>query len=101
MAVTYVKGNSPLGSLGSLGIAVGTLTGQPWLTALGTGMSAANSMINGNGNSAAQSIGAFQDALKGILGWTNPAHGNIAKSAPTIADFANRVAGKSYRGLIH
>ena len=78
MSVTYVKGNSPLGSLGTLGMAVGTLTGQPWLTALGTGMSAANSMMNGNPNP--QSASSFQDALKGILGWVNPASGNIAKS---------------------
>lgn len=101
MSVTYVKGNSPLGSLGTLGMAVGTLTGQPWLTALGSGMSAANSMINGNGYAAPQSLSAFQDALKGILGWTNPASGNIAKSASTISDIANRVAGNSYRELIH
>ena len=79
MSVTYVKGNSPLGSLGSLGMAVGTLTGQPWLTALGSGMSAANSMINGN--STPEALSSFQDALKGVLGWVNPAQGNIAKSA--------------------
>ena len=79
MSVTYVKGNSPLGSLGSLGMAVGTLTGQPWLTALGTGMTAANSIMNGN--STPESLSSFQDALKGILGWVNPAQGSIAKPA--------------------
>ena len=87
MSVTYVKGNSPLGSLGTLGMAVGTLTGQPWLTALGTGMSAANSMMNGNPNP--QSASSFQDALKGILGWVNPAQGNIASPSP-LKDFAKR-----------
>ena len=83
MSVTYVKGNSPLGTLGTLGMAVGTLTGQPWLTALGTGMLAANKMINGKDDEDTHS--AFQDALKGILdGWKNPASGSIATSNPDI-----------------
>ena len=81
MSVTYVKGNSPLGSLGSLGMAAGTLTGQPWLTALGTGMLAANKMFNGKDDEDTRS--AFQESLKGILDyWKNPAQGSIATSNP-------------------
>ena len=87
MSVTYVKANSPLGSIGTITTAVGTLTGQPWLSALGTGMTAANSLINGNSTPEAHS--SFQDALKGILGWVNPAQGNIASPSP-LKDFAKR-----------
>lgn len=81
MAVQYVKNNNnPLGTLGSLAMVGGTLTGNPFLASLGTGMTAANSMINGNSNP--QSVSALQEALKGIWDWTNPADGNIAKSNP-------------------
>ena len=37
-------------------------------------------MINGNYSSAPQATSAFQDAIKGLWGWVNPASGNIAKS---------------------
>ncbi|MBR0167336.1 MAG: hypothetical protein IJQ08_01550 [Synergistaceae bacterium] len=47
MSVKYVKGNSPLGSLGSIANIAGMATGQPWLSALGMGMNAYNSFSNG------------------------------------------------------
>lgn len=84
MAVTVLKNNGgPLGSLGSFGMALGTLTGQPWLTALGTGMKATDSLLNGNNgvNTNTNNIGALQEALKGLWEWVNPASDNIAKSA--------------------
>ena len=72
--------NNSLGTLGTLAMFGGTLLGQPWLSALGSGINAANSMINGNYSSAPQATSAFQDAIKGLWGWVNPASGNIAKS---------------------
>ncbi len=47
MSVKYVKGSSPLGSLGTLASLGGMVTGQPWLTALGMGMNAYNTYNNG------------------------------------------------------
>ena len=96
MSVTYVKGSSPLGSLGSLTGAVGTLTGNPWLTALGTGMGAVGSMMNGNSNP--QSVSTLQEALKGVLGWENPASGNIAKAAPGVGTHILDYMRKNYGG---
>lgn len=96
MSVTVLQNNgSPLGSLGTLGMALGTVTGQPWLTALGTGMKATDSLLNGNNNAqtTANNIGSLQEALKGLWGWVNPASDNVAKSA------AQRLAEKA-RNLI-
>ncbi len=47
MAVHYVKGSTPLGSLGTFANIAGLATGQPWLTALGMGMNAYNTYNNG------------------------------------------------------
>lgn len=47
MAVQYVKGSSPLGSLGRIASIAGMATGQPWLTALGMGANAYNTYNNG------------------------------------------------------
>ena len=82
--------NNSLGLLGSLAFFGGTLTGNPFLTSLGTGMNAANQMINGNNSPQTQST--FQDAIKGLWGWVNPASGNIAKSTSKIKDIADKVA---------
>ena len=86
------KQNNSLGLLGTLAMFGGTLTGNPFLTSLGTGMNAANQMINGNYSSTPQAASAFQDAIKGLWGWVNPASGNIAKSASKIKDIAEKVA---------
>ena len=102
MAVQTIQNNnsSPFGNLGTLGTLAmfgGTLTGQPWLTALGTGMSAAGKMLGGQGNmnDQKQNADAFQEAIKGLWGWVNPASGNIAKSASTIKDIADSVGNPS------
>ena len=74
--------NNSLGLLGTLGIFGGTLLGVPALSTLGTGMVAANKLLNGQGNmnDYKENASAFQDAIKGLWGWVNPASGNIAKS---------------------
>ena len=88
------KQNNSLGLLGTLAMFGGTLTGQPWLTALCTGMSAAGKMLGGQGNmnDQKQNADAFQEAIKGLWGWVNPASGNIAKSTSKIKDIADKVA---------
>lgn len=107
MAVQVIENNNNkggfLGTLGSLTGALGTVTGNPMLTALGTGMSAANNLFNGGGNNAGnqmQNAGALQESLKGLWDWINPASaGNIAKSkAKAILDAANKVQSNNFYG---
>ena len=78
MAVyTTGGGGGLLGGLGALATIGGALTGQPWLSALGTGLNAANGMMNGGG---AQSAGSLASAIGDLVNsWKNPAGGNIAK----------------------
>ena len=78
MAVIYQQGGGGglLGGLGALATIGGALTGQPWLSALGTGLNAANGMMNGNAQSASGLAGAIGDLVNS---WKNPAGGNIAK----------------------
>lgn len=89
MATKVVKGGpgilSNLGNFATLG---GMITGQPWLTALGTGMKATDSLINGSGNADSQND-ALEKLKDVITGWKNPASGNIAK----VAGKASKVAG--------
>ena len=93
MATIVTKGGGGLlGGLGKAAGVAGMLTGTPWLSALGLGMGAADSAMNGNGT------GALEQVLSGILngGWMNPADGNIANANPyeaTPKDWA-----KMYRG---
>ena len=85
MATKVVKGGpgilSNLGNLASLG---GMVTGQPWLTALGTGMKATDGLINGsNLDTQSDALEKLKDV---ITGWKNPASGNIAKVARKAAN---------------
>ena len=64
MSVQYVKNNT-LGSLGTIASLAGTLTGQPWLTALGTGVNAYDAISAGNGY---QTPGFLNSNNGGILG---------------------------------
>ena len=93
MAVQYVKENNNfLGALGGLATLGGMLTGQPWLSALGTGLGAANSIMNGNATQGdVQSLG---DILKNIISWKNPASGNIAKVTNPVVNAIGNVAGQ-------
>lgn len=79
-----------LSNIGNLASLAGTLTGQPWLTALGMGMSATDGLINGSGYSstAEDALGKLKEV---IGGWKNPASGNIAKTASKAADFAKAI----------
>ena len=47
MSVQYVKGSSPLGSIGTIAQLGGMALGVPWVSALGMGMNAADGLING------------------------------------------------------
>ena len=85
MAVIYQQGGGGglLGGLGALASIGGVLTGQPWLSALGTGLNAANGMMNGN----AQSAGDLAGAIGGLINsWKNPVSGNIAKTPYQATD---------------
>jgi len=86
-------GGGLLGGLGKLAGAAGVLTGNPWLGALGMGMGAADSLINGGSPQ-----GAVGQVLSGLLygGWQNPAAGNIASTKPyeaTALDWAKMYQG--------
>ena len=93
MAVQYVQEKSGLGSLlGGLATIGGALTGQSWLSALGTGIN----MMSGNGGGG--SLGGYEELGKGIKGlldqikgWANPADGSIVDSSKQIKDIANKV----------
>ena len=84
MAITTVKQkNNTLGMLGTLAAIGGMATGQPWLSALGTGMRGINAMMNGDSNMETgektdEAFNKVLDKLKNI--WKNPADNNIAKT---------------------
>ena len=81
-----------LSNIGNLASLAGTVTGQPWLTALGAGMKATDGLINGSGNNgsknAEDALGKLKDA---ITGWKNPASGNIAKTMGKAAEYAKAI----------
>ena len=91
MAVQYVKnrGGGILSNLGTLAQLGGmAIPGAGWLTPLGMGMKAADSLMNGaSGDEAIDALGTLKDT---IGGWSNPASGNIAKVANKAASTARR-----------
>ena len=93
MAVQYVKGGSGiLGNLGSLATLAGMFVpGAQWLTPLGAGMSAVDSIMNGNSGDASGTIDALGKLKEAMTGWKNPASGNIAKVASNAARAARSV----------
>lgn len=98
MAVEYVKSkDNTLGMLGTLANVGGMVTGTPWLTSLGLGLGAMNSMVNGELPTEKQEGGLSEilTALKDKINtWKNPAKDNIAKAAKTISDAAKKVASQ-------
>ena len=92
MATKYVQSNGGgiLGTLGGLATLGGMLIpGAQWLTPLGAGMSAVNSLMNGG---SAESQADALAKLKEVMGeWQNPASGNIAKVASNTTRAANAV----------
>ena len=90
MALTYVDGGGSglLGTLGGLATIGGALTGQPWLTGLGTAMGTADRMMNGGGGGSGGQVASGENGANTLLGVlselfnkkkNNPASGNIAK----------------------
>ena len=69
MAVTVLQndGMGPLGMLGTLASLGGTAFGAPWLTALGMGMSGADSLTRGKKPTTTES-GGLAEILKGMGG---------------------------------
>ncbi len=89
MAVQYVQGggNGLLGGLGALAMLGGTLTGNPFLTTLGTGLGTANNILNGGtGVSGVSGQGgqggvSLWDFMSKVLGqWQNPASNGKPKT---------------------
>ena len=75
--------SGPFNGWGSALTLAGTLMGQPWLGAIGTGMNAIDSMSTGGGGQKGQqnmmgNIDQMLDYMK-QAGWINPASGSIAK----------------------
>ena len=64
MSVIAVNNNNGglLGTLGSLATLAGGFAGVPMLGALGSGMSAVNSAMNGDALGTAQALGGFNNA---------------------------------------
>lgn len=98
------KSDNTLGTLGTLASIAGMATGQPWLSALGTGMQGMNAMMNGD--NSVQTTTATSGAMNEILNnlkdvWTNPAKTG-AKAIKdkvqemTDTELANRWAGLPY-----
>ena len=91
MSVKYVKnrGGGILSNLGTLAQLGGmAIPGAGWLTPLGMGMKAADSLMNGaGGEEAIDALGTLKDT---ITGWKNPASGSIAKVAGKVASTAGR-----------
>ena len=81
MAVIQTGGSGPFGGWGGFATALGTLTGQPWLGAVGMGMNAVDSMYTGNSGGSGGGMGNIDQMLDYMkqAGWINPASGNIAK----------------------
>lgn len=78
---------SNLGTLAQLGGMA--IPGAGWLTPLGMGMKAADSLMNGaDGQEAVDALGTLKDT---ISGWKNPASGSIAKSASKASDIAKSI----------
>ena len=93
MATKVVEsgGRGILGNLGNIATLAGMfIPGAQWLTPLGAGMSAVDSMMNGaDSSSTIDALGKLKDV---ITGWQNPASGNIAKTAGTVANAARNVS---------
>ncbi|MBQ3399556.1 MAG: hypothetical protein IJG51_11760 [Synergistaceae bacterium] len=81
MSVQYVKGSSPLGSLGTIAQIGGMAMGVPWVSALGMGMNAADGLINGYNTPGFQnSSNKYQDWILGGLTGSNIAENPDAKA---------------------
>lgn len=70
-------GGGLLGTLGGLATLGGLLTGQPWMSGLGAGMSAMNRAAGGN----VGGHGPLSQILNGIIcgSWYDPSSGNIGR----------------------
>lgn len=80
MSVIVQQGSGPFGGLGGLASALGTITGAPWLGAVGMGMNAVDNMYTGGGQGGQSgSMDKMLDYMQ-QAGWFNPASGSIAKA---------------------
>ena len=77
MAVIQGKSGGGLsGMLGGLAMIGGALTGQPWLSVVGTGLGMMNG--GGSGGEGQSSMGKILDGI--VCGdWFNPGEGSLAK----------------------
>lgn len=75
------------------------MTGQPWLTALGTGASGVDAMMNGDTSSstAKETGGALSEVLEGLKEvWKNPADDNPADTpAKSTLKKLGKIANKN------
>ena len=106
MSLTYhpsqqqQKSSGILGTLGTLATLGGMAFGVPWLGAIGTGMKAADTLMNGNSSYSdqAQATGNLGEVLNGVLGGLGLrklSDNNIAKSAE---EQAKEAAGRIVNG---
>ena len=91
------KSNGILSGLGMLATIGGTLTGQPWLSALGMAANGANAMMNGDSSTdtVTKTSGALNEVLTGLKSvWSKPTDNNPAKSeAKNTADKITEALG--------
>ena len=91
------KSNGILSGLGMLATLGGTLTGQPWLSALGMAANGANAMMNGDSSTdtVTKTSGALNEVLTGLKSvWSKPTDNNPAKSeAKNTTDKINEALG--------
>lgn len=109
MSLTYVqapqqqRSGGILGTLGTLATLGGTAFGVPWLGLLGTGMTAADTLINGGSSggggyeATSKATSDFGKVLKQLKDmWFKPSDNNVAKSAAKQAsEFAQKVVNGS------
>lgn len=97
MSVIVKQGSGPFGGLGGFATMLGTVTGQPWLGAVGMGMNAVDGMFTGGGGQGGQQGGMSQmlDYMK-QAGWFNPASGNIAAPETDYNTLKRKWGGISY-----
>ena len=83
MAVIQTQGSGPFGGTGGFAMALGMMTGQPWLGAVGMGMNAVDGMYTGGGGGSSGGMGSIDQMLDYMkqAGWINPASGSIANTS--------------------
>lgn len=88
MAVHYIQGSNPLGTIGGIASLAGTLAGVPWLVPVGMGLGIAGNVMNGQGVSA-QDVARMAGSLNGVAGTSTAANPASAANNPVVSSASN------------